>query len=181
MPERSPAQQTWANSARWRAIGRAAIRAWHAKRASLSCCGAKAKSTGQPCRNLPLPGRTRCKFHGGATPRGDGPLGWHTPAFPGGIPTGKPRSDAYKRRRKRDQVACREAMTPDERARHEAWQVAHEPGSAAKRQRRRKARAAGALIQRLLQPDERPKATPARREPTAGADGAPELRGGVFD
>ena len=33
-------------------------------------CGAKAKSTGGVCQNRPMPGRTRCRFHGGKTPIG---------------------------------------------------------------------------------------------------------------
>lgn len=28
-------------------------------------CGANAKTTGEPCRMKPLPGRARCKYHGG--------------------------------------------------------------------------------------------------------------------
>lgn len=30
-------------------------------------CGAKARSTGEPCKNFALIGGTRCKFHGGAS------------------------------------------------------------------------------------------------------------------
>src|SRR4051812_792158 len=33
-------------------------------------CGAKARSTGLPCRKAAEPGRSRCRLHGGATPRG---------------------------------------------------------------------------------------------------------------
>lgn len=33
-------------------------------------CGAKSRRTGQPCQRAPCRGRTRCKFHGGATPIG---------------------------------------------------------------------------------------------------------------
>lgn len=32
-------------------------------------CGAKAKTTGKPCRKPPEPGATRCRIHGGASPR----------------------------------------------------------------------------------------------------------------
>lgn len=32
-------------------------------------CGAKAKSTGDPCKRRPVRGGTRCKFHGGASPQ----------------------------------------------------------------------------------------------------------------
>lgn len=33
-------------------------------------CGARAKGTGKPCQLPPLAGRTRCRMHGGASPRG---------------------------------------------------------------------------------------------------------------
>jgi hypothetical protein len=33
-------------------------------------CGAKAKSTGQPCQRAPVKGRERCSLHGGHQPRG---------------------------------------------------------------------------------------------------------------
>ena len=37
-------------------------------------CGAKTRG-GKPCRQSPIEGRTRCRIHGGATPRGfDHPL-----------------------------------------------------------------------------------------------------------
>lgn len=32
-------------------------------------CGAKAKSTGKPCTRPPVPGATRCRFHGAAAPQ----------------------------------------------------------------------------------------------------------------
>jgi hypothetical protein len=35
----------------------------------LTRCGARAKSTGRQCRARPLPGKTKCKVHGGATPK----------------------------------------------------------------------------------------------------------------
>lgn len=38
-------------------------------------CGAKTKNGGA-CKNRPLTGRKRCKFHGGATPRGPDSANW---------------------------------------------------------------------------------------------------------
>lgn len=35
-------------------------------------CGAHCRTTGQPCRLPPVMGRTRCRMHGGRTPRGPG-------------------------------------------------------------------------------------------------------------
>lgn len=37
-------------------------------------CGAKARSTGQPCRRWASIGHTRCKFHGGALGSGRPPI-----------------------------------------------------------------------------------------------------------
>jgi len=42
----------------------------NAARALCPRCGAHARSTGQPCKNVVAPGRTRCRLHGVATPRG---------------------------------------------------------------------------------------------------------------
>jgi hypothetical protein len=39
-------------------------------------CGAKAVSTGKPCRRWALAGRERCRRHGGATPRGPASPHW---------------------------------------------------------------------------------------------------------
>jgi hypothetical protein len=36
-------------------------------------CGAKAKHTGGPCKKHAIPGKTRCKYHGGMS------TGWKTP------------------------------------------------------------------------------------------------------
>jgi len=33
-------------------------------------CGAHSRRTGEPCKNFPIKGRTRCKFHGGKSPVG---------------------------------------------------------------------------------------------------------------
>ncbi|MFC6746442.1 HGGxSTG domain-containing protein [Methylobacterium persicinum] len=88
-------------------------------------CGAKKRSTGEPCRNVPAKGRNRCRLHGGATPKGDGPLGWHTRA----VPTDKLRSAKMKAAKRRKQQARVEAMTPEERARHDEWHRTHKPGS----------------------------------------------------
>ena len=155
----------WNKSPEWRAIARAAILKHHAERHLLPRCGAKRKSTGTPCKALPARGRTRCRLHGGATPKGDGPTGWHTPAFPGGMPTGKPRSDAQKKRRHRANLERIEALTPDERARYDVWRVSHAPGDAAKRRRRRSDREAAHWLQDLMAEGEQTPAPPRRAKP----------------
>jgi hypothetical protein len=140
MKRRSPAgtgkprkANAWSYSAEFRAIADAALRRFNSQRHLHPICGAKAKSTGEPCRQMPAKGRTRCKLHGGATPRGDGAAGWHTPGFPDGLPTGKPRSDALKARKRRQRRAVIAAMTADELARLEAWRRTHKPGGARER------------------------------------------------
>jgi hypothetical protein len=50
-------------------------------------CGAKAKSTGRPCQRPPVPGRTRCRLHGGATPRGPAHANFKTGRFSADLPT----------------------------------------------------------------------------------------------
>ncbi|WP_156647702.1 HGGxSTG domain-containing protein [Methylobacterium sp. Leaf87] len=172
----------WNKSPEWAAIARAAILKFHAGRHLLPKCGAKRKSTGTLCQNLPSPGRTRCRLHGGATPKGSGPTGWHTPAFPGGMPTGKLRSDAFKQRRRWKAIARVEDMTPEERARYEAWKASHAPGSPAKRQRRRQDRDAAQWLQELMSaPDEPPPAPRRIRKPKPlTAERAIRERIGVF-
>lgn len=170
MKRRSPATRgkprkatAWSYSAEFRAIANAALRRFNAERHLHPICGAMAKSTGEPCRQIPAKGRTRCKLHGGATPRGDGPAGWHTPGFPSGLPTGKPRSDAYKAWKRREKRARVAAMTADERARYEDWQRTHKPGSATERAHVRRNREARRWLETIMR--EPPSApTPDRAE-----------------
>lgn len=144
-------------------IGARALRRFHAERDAYPMCGAKARSTGEPCRQTPAKGRSRCRFHGGATPRGDGPAGWHTPGFPDGLPTGKPRSDAHKARKRRQRRAEIAAMTADELARLEAWRRMNKSGSARDRAHGRHAREARRWLETIM--NEAPTApTPDRVE-----------------
>lgn len=140
----------WRQSAEFRAIADAAIRRFNAERHLHPICGAKAKSTGEPCRQTPAKGRNRCRFHGGATPRGDGPAGWHTPGFPNGIPTGKPRSDALKARKRWKRRAEIAAMTAEELARLEAWRHTHKPSSTSDRVYRHHAREARRWLETIM-------------------------------
>lgn len=179
------------------AIGARALRRFHAERHLHPSCGAHAKSTGEPCRQTPAKGRTRCRFHGGATPRGDGPAGWHTPGFPNGLPTGKPRSDALKAWTRRKRRAETAAMPPEERARLEERRQAIKPGSATERARRRRNLDARRWLEEILR-EPGPAPTPERielaalrakavahlaridAELAASADGEPPA-GGFFD
>jgi hypothetical protein len=186
----------WSYSAEFRVIANAALRRFNAERHLHPLCGAMAKSTGEPCRQIPAKGRTRCKLHGGATPRGDGPAGWHTPGFTGGLPTGKPRSDAYKAWRRREKRARVAAMTADERARYDEWQRTHKPGSVAERERARRNREAHRWLDGLMNARPRPptpeevelaalrakaQAHLARLDAEISAEDATESPGGLFD
>lgn len=160
---RSRKATAWSCSAEFRAIADAALRRFNSQRHLHPLCGAKAKSTGEPCRQMPAKGRTRCKLHGGATPRGDGPAGWHTPGFPNGLPTGKPRSDAYKVRKRRQRRAAIAAMTADELARLEAWRRTHKPGSTRDRSHGRYAREARRWLETVMN-EPPPAPSPDRAE-----------------
>lgn len=131
-------------------IGTAALHRFRANLTPDQLCGAKARSTGEPCRQIPAKGRKRCKFHGGATPKGDGPAGWHTPTFPAGLPVDSPRSARMKATKRRQQRARVAEMTPDERARYEEWHRTHKPGSAAARAMGRKNREARRWLADIL-------------------------------
>ena len=55
------------------ATGLANLKRFNATRHLMPKCGAVRRTTGEPCRNLPLQ-NGRCRFHGGAVPRGKN---WH--------------------------------------------------------------------------------------------------------
>jgi len=72
-------------------------------------------------------------------------------------------------------------MTPEERARYDAWQASHAPGSPGKRQRRRQDRDAAQWLQALLQQPDAPLAPPKIRKPKPlTAERAIRDRIGVF-
>jgi hypothetical protein len=159
----SPARRAWELSPEFRAIALDTLRRVNARKHLIPRCGAKAKSTGQPCKRIPAPGRKRCLFHGGATPRGDGPAGWHTPGFPDGLPPRTARSASFKQKRRRDLQERRDALTPEQQVQLEEWRRTHEAGSTSKRARRRNDREAARWLRDLM---ERPQRPP---EPAAAA------------
>lgn len=124
---------TWTRTAAGRAFARSLMIALNRKRHLKPKCGAKAKSTGEPCKQIAMP-NGRCIYHGGATPSGDG---WHKTRWP---KADVPDSDARLSRKLRDiDRAARKrekrlaAMTADKRERHLRWQATHRPGSSARR------------------------------------------------
>lgn len=132
----------WSQSAAFRAIGSAAITAWNAKRATLPKCTAKAKRTGEQCRQLPM-ANGKCRFHGGATPRGEK---FHVTSWPSakGPDGGEAKLRAklrYVRREQKRREARLAAMTPAERERYDQWHKARQPGPAEPRAEKRRQRA----------------------------------------
>lgn len=97
-------------------------------------CGAKAKSTGEPCQRFAM-ANGRCDVHGGRTPKGKD---WHKPRWPNkNAPDAMEKlnrklNDLDRAYRKRERRLA--AMTDEERARYEEWLRDHKPGSAAGRQ-----------------------------------------------
>lgn len=116
--------------------GAKALRSFHRNvRPAMPKCGALARTTGEPCQQLPLE-NGRCRLHGGLTPKGKD---WHRLKS-----TGDPAKDARKlrdhERRLRERALRLEKMTPEERAAYDRWLETHCPTSPADRARRREER-----------------------------------------
>lgn len=142
----------WSRSSAWRAIGRAAITTWNAKRDEHARCGAHRKYDGQPCQLLATR-NGRCRFHGGRTPTG---AGYHLPRWPNAdAPDADQKLSRKLKQLGRSARARAERlaqMSADERDAHARWQRAHTPGPpgprAAARERRKQNVAARELLQR---------------------------------
>lgn len=140
------------HTAAQRLQAREAILHWHRDiRSTRARCGAKRKHDGQPCQQLAM-GNGRCAYHGGRTPAG---AGWHRPRWP---KAERPGAEAKLNRKLRDlDRAARkrelrlEAMTPDERRRHDTWHASRKPGSAATRARAKAERRAAAEIAAIIE------------------------------
>ena len=138
---------------------RRALMDWHQiYRPRQQRCGAHAKGTGEPCRQIAM-ANGRCAYHGGRTPRGDD---WHKPKWPNGDAPDfekklarklQDRQRAEKQRQKR--VA---AMTPEDRERYEQWHQTHRSGSAAERARLRQERKRNAETRKRVAEMERVEA-----------------------
>jgi hypothetical protein len=118
----------WSQTAQFRAIGRAAIKAWNATRADLPKCGATAKSTGEPCKQVAMK-NGRCAWHGGKSPRGKGyghPQ-WPSKSSPNAIEKmNRKLRDRERQARKRARRLA--GMSTEERRRYEEHRRAHKPG-----------------------------------------------------
>ena len=145
----TPRRLGWSQSVQFRQIGRDAIRQWNAKRDLMPRCDVVRKSDGGRCRQWPMP-NGRCYWHGGRTGRGDS---WHLPRYADcSTPAGEAKFNRKLRDRKRyaeKRAARLAAMTPEQRARHDAWHRAHAVGAAALR-RANHERARQSAVTRLL-------------------------------
>ena len=146
----SPRLDAWRRSSRCKAV---ALQALDVARAVLSAkpkCGAKRKRDGQPCQQPALENK-RCKFHGGATPRG---AAWHRikcrrRAKARGVEKFERKlEDQQKRKDRRYQRLA--MMNPEQRAKHQAWQASHQPGPASGRAHRRQQLKTKAMLDGLL-------------------------------
>lgn len=131
----------WRRSDEFRALCRRQAAKMNAEHRLRPRCGAMARTTGEPCRQ-PALASGRCRWHGGATPKGKD---WHrlrlpTKDVPGALDKiNRKIADKAKAARRREKRLAK--MTSEERAAHDRWQKAHRPGDpkkrAAARERRR--------------------------------------------
>ncbi|MCO5139948.1 MULTISPECIES: hypothetical protein [unclassified Shinella] len=137
------------------AIGTRALARYNAISASLPKCGARAKTTGEPCRQIAM-ANGRCYCHGGKTPSENE---WHRTQWPkrsapdAEQKLGRKLKAAEKASKKRARRLAE--MTSEERQRHEEWHRTHRPGPssarAAARDRRQRAREAAASFSQGVQ------------------------------
>lgn len=158
MAERTPRQRAWASHG-LKEVGRAVLDKFNKEvRPHLQRCGAKSRSTGESCRAPVVPGKQRCRWHGGLVPSGDG--AWHQLQWPDrNAKDWQKKLDEKLKRAERDRRRRErrlEKMTPEERAKHEEWQRTHKPGSKAERQRKRADRKAAQDFKKRAEQPERP-------------------------
>jgi len=148
----------WRKSAEFRQIALKSAKANLAKFNAAPRCGAARKRDGEPCGN-PAMKNGRCDLHGGKTPSG---RQWHVVQFPD---CSTPHGEAKFNRKLRDQKRYAEkraarlaAMTPEQRAKHDAWHRARPPGAEAARSARRARTGQNAQARVLinLEPSQRP-------------------------
>lgn len=161
-------QRAWWRSPRFKEISRRSIIAWNAGQTKMQKCGAKRRTDGGECRNLALE-NGRCRFHGGRVPKGKG---WHLHQWPTSgsdqtAKTARKLKDAARKARQREKRLA--AMTPEQRAAHEAWHKAHcptvSPGERARRRAlKRQAAEAGALLMNPRERQPSPEAQALARE-----------------
>ncbi len=125
-----------------------------AKRANGPKCGAKKRTDGQPCQQPVSEEGLRCRYHGGATPKGKE---WHRCQWPKkGAASSRLKvkqvSLAIRDRKLKERIA---EMTSEELEQYEIRRRAKRPGTPAERKQARDGRQAKKMIDDL-QKDEKP-------------------------
>ena len=115
-------------------------------------CGAKSRQTGLPCKQPVKEEGKRCRYHGGATPKGND---WHRRQYPSSPHRLEGKLKALKRR-DREAEERREQMTPEERETHEERRRHRAPGTLSERRRASDGRKAREMVARLLKDREKP-------------------------
>lgn len=157
-PPKTSQLDPWRRSARFREVARKSAKANIARFKAAPRCGAARKRDGQPCAN-PAMKNGRCGIHGGKTPSG---RQWHVVQYPDcSTPAGAAKFNRKLRQQQRYAAKRAErlaVMTPDQRARHDAWHRSHRPGAGAARgaQRARAGQNAQARLLVDLEPSQRP-------------------------
>lgn len=144
-PSRTTHLGQWRKSAAFRAISREAALANLAKFRAAPRCGA-ARKRGGTCCNPAMKNVKRCRYHGGSTPKG---RQWHL------VQRAADETKFNRKLRDRQRYAAKRAlrlaaMTPDQRARHEAWHRSHRPGPGAARNADRERTRQNAETRRML-------------------------------
>jgi hypothetical protein len=132
-PTKTSQLDRWRKSAEFRQIARKSAKANIAQFKAAPRCGAARKRDGEPCVN-PAMKNGRCNIHGGKTPSGPQ---WHVVQLPDcSTPAGAAKFNRKLRQQQRCAAKRAErlaAMTPDQRAKHDAWHRSHRPGAGAAR------------------------------------------------
>lgn len=127
-------------------------------------CGARRRTDGEPCMQPVKEDGKRCRYHGGATPKG---REWHRRQWPkkGAAPSRLAGKMKALQLRDRQAAKHRAAMTPEEREQHEARRRIAKPGTPVERgQAAANRKAAKWLAERLGGPQ---SAAPGAQAPIA--------------
>lgn len=140
----------WRQSAEFRQIATRALKTNLVASKAAPRCGARRKRDGAPCCR-PAMKNGRCYLHGGKTPSG---RQWHVVQFPDcSTPAGEAKFNRKLRDRERiarKRAAWIAAMTPERRAKYDAWHRTHAPGAKAARKTERERRRQSVRARLLL-------------------------------
>lgn len=127
-------------------------------RRNQSKCGARTRVTGEPCKQPVKAEGLRCRFHGGATPKG---AEWHRRQLPkkGDSWEKASRKLATWQKRDREAEARRASMSPEQLAEHNKRRAALKPGTPAERARRKHNREAKRFLESIIKTEPSEKET----------------------